>query len=627
MDKLGKLPQCTEPQQHVHADLFGPLKTTIGDKKYILSMTDAFTKYAELVVIPSKDAATVAKAIYDRWICRFGCPLQVVTDQGKEFCAQLTDELFSLLNIQHTTTTAYHPQCNSQAEVANKTIAKYLSRVVGEDTLDWEDYIGPLMFSYNTSFHRSIKNTPFFLTHGMEARQPGFNAADVRTKFEGPGSPEEMLERLQKARRIAQEENEQATLQAQQQHDRKAEPHGYVRDQLVLLEDNYFASRNAKLAPKFTGPHRILELKGESNVVLKMAQSGRKVTVHVDRLKPYHAPSVNDSEENVALPTPLAAPPVPPKQSSAVPTVPPPVPPRFSEPVAHRTRSKNPNISALENETPQDNEFAREGVQKCQQILISENDQEEQWVLVIKKPKRRQARKPAWLKKREINWAANERATGDPLIEPLPDDWIEIEWIESVPVQPPVQQQLPVVQPDQVNPPDPPDSPPSSPGSSSSNDSSNDSWTDLGSSPATETDTSANDPSYRESTTPPSEDEADLSLYQDFSEPSTPTTPPSGFVPNPVLSPEFQPPNKSLILKPAVKLAESSPPLPPHRPAPRPKPSAKHLAPACHWPAPRHAPCHTKRQTLSQTRGSRCLSNSSPCWTSPRCAPRRTLLS
>jgi hypothetical protein len=175
------------------------LKTTIGDKKYILSMTNALTKYVELVVIPPKNAATVAKAIYDGWMCRFGCPLQVVTDQGKEFCAQLTNKLFTLLDIQRTTTTAYHLQCNSQAEVANKTIAKYLSRVVGEDTLDWEDYIGPLMFSYNTSFHRSIKNTSFFLTHGMEARQPGFNAADVRTKFKGPGLPVEILERLQKA--------------------------------------------------------------------------------------------------------------------------------------------------------------------------------------------------------------------------------------------------------------------------------------------------------------------------------------------------------------------------------------------------------------------------------------------
>jgi transposase InsO family protein len=567
---LSPLPQCTEPQQRVHADLFGPLKTTIGDKKYILSMTDAFTKYVELVVIPSKDAATVAKAIYDRWICRFGCPLQVVTDQGKEFCAQLTDELFTLLNIQHTTTTAYHPQCNSQAEVANKTIAKYLSRVVGEDTLDWEDYIGPLMFSYNTSFHRSIKNTPFFLTHGMEARQPGFNAADVRTKFEGPGSPEEMLGRLQRARRLAQEENEQSTLIAQQQHDKKAEPHGYVRDQLVLLEDNYFASRNAKLAPKFTGPHRILELKGECNVVLKMAQSGRKVTVHVDRIKPYHAPIQKESESDSdqLIPDPVPAPTVPPKQSVAVP---PPVPQRFSDPVAHRTRSKNPNISALIRHTPQDNEFAGEGVQKCQPILISENEQEEQWVLVIKKPKRR-VRKPAWLKKREINWAANERATGDPLIEPLPDDWIEFEWIESVPVQPPVQQQPPVIHPDQPIPQDFHDDddddqpPPDSPSPPRTHDSRDDSWR-ASQSDTPESDSSTHDPSFREPSSP-SETDADLSLYQDFSSgASTPTTPPSGIVPNrSALSPEFLPPNKTLILKPPVKLAEQSPPLPPRKP-------------------------------------------------------------
>ncbi len=33
---LSPLPQCTEPNQRVHADLFGPLKTSEGDKKFIL---------------------------------------------------------------------------------------------------------------------------------------------------------------------------------------------------------------------------------------------------------------------------------------------------------------------------------------------------------------------------------------------------------------------------------------------------------------------------------------------------------------------------------------------------------------------------------------------------------------
>ena len=110
--------------------MFGPLKTTIGDKKYILSMTDAFTKYVELVVTPSKEAAVIAKAIFDRWICRYGCPLEIVTDQGKEFWAKLSNEL----KIRHATTSPYHRQCNSQAEVAYKTIAKYLASVVDETT-------------------------------------------------------------------------------------------------------------------------------------------------------------------------------------------------------------------------------------------------------------------------------------------------------------------------------------------------------------------------------------------------------------------------------------------------------------------------------------------------------------
>ena len=99
------------------------------------------------MVTPSKEAGVIAEGIFDHWICRFGCPLEIISDQGKELCAKLSQELFDLLKIKHCTTTAYHPQCNSLAEVATKTVAKYLASVVDESTLDWEDYIGPLMFA------------------------------------------------------------------------------------------------------------------------------------------------------------------------------------------------------------------------------------------------------------------------------------------------------------------------------------------------------------------------------------------------------------------------------------------------------------------------------------------------
>jgi hypothetical protein len=193
---LSTLPQPTEPNQRVHADLFGPLKTTDSGKKFILCMTDALTKYVKLVPLPNKEANTVADAIFSKWFCRFGMPLDLVTDQGKEFCARLSDTLFKRLGTNHLTTSPHHPQCNSQAEVANKTIAKYLASFCDDSTLDWELYLAPLMFSYNTSFHRSIKTSLFFLTFGMEPRLPSLPTPYLRRKFYGESTSDDIIRKL-----------------------------------------------------------------------------------------------------------------------------------------------------------------------------------------------------------------------------------------------------------------------------------------------------------------------------------------------------------------------------------------------------------------------------------------------
>ena len=93
----------------------------------MLVMTDAFSKYTEVVAVPNKEAQTVGQAIFKRWICRFGCPLEIISDGGKEFVNTISAELYKLLNIKHSRTTAYHPQCNSQVERFNQTVAKYLA--------------------------------------------------------------------------------------------------------------------------------------------------------------------------------------------------------------------------------------------------------------------------------------------------------------------------------------------------------------------------------------------------------------------------------------------------------------------------------------------------------------------
>ena len=72
---LQSLPICEEPNFRVHMDLFGPLRCrSASGKKYILVITDAFSKYTELSAIPDKSANTVARSFFECWICRHGVP-------------------------------------------------------------------------------------------------------------------------------------------------------------------------------------------------------------------------------------------------------------------------------------------------------------------------------------------------------------------------------------------------------------------------------------------------------------------------------------------------------------------------------------------------------------------------
>jgi hypothetical protein len=92
---------------------------------------------------------------------------------------------------------------------------------------------------------------------------------------------------------LAHQYNEDASDQAQLQFDAKTAPHKFQPDQLVLLDEQNFLDKNQKLAPKWTGPHKILRLKGDSNLEIQLRHNNRKTVVHANRLKPYFVASKN----------------------------------------------------------------------------------------------------------------------------------------------------------------------------------------------------------------------------------------------------------------------------------------------------------------------------------------------
>ena len=144
------------------------------------------------------------------------------------------------------------------------------------------------MFAYNTSFHRSIQNTPHFLTYGIQARQPAFFQEDLNRKFYGENTTDELTQRLQYARQIAEQNNEYATSKMQEQFNRKAQPHSFSPGQWVLLRDFTVLGKNAKLAPRWKGPFKIISLRGSHNLLIHLADGKRTKLVNIENVKPYH---------------------------------------------------------------------------------------------------------------------------------------------------------------------------------------------------------------------------------------------------------------------------------------------------------------------------------------------------
>ena len=172
---LQPLPDTAKPNERIHIDLFGGLKNSIKKNNFVLVMTDSFSKLAKVVAIPNKAAPTVARAFLESWIWLHGVPRVVVSDQGNEWCNEFTRVLWDLLGIEHKTTTPYMPSTNSAAETFNKTMANFLRTAIkdsSKSTLDWELYLGPLMFSYNSAVHKSTKVSPFYTTFGYDPRYP-----------------------------------------------------------------------------------------------------------------------------------------------------------------------------------------------------------------------------------------------------------------------------------------------------------------------------------------------------------------------------------------------------------------------------------------------------------------------
>ena len=85
-----------------------------------------FTKWTESYAIPNQEATTVAEKLVTEFVCRFGVPREMHSDQGSNCESKVMTEVCKLLDIEKTRTTPLHPQSDGQVERYNRTLIEML---------------------------------------------------------------------------------------------------------------------------------------------------------------------------------------------------------------------------------------------------------------------------------------------------------------------------------------------------------------------------------------------------------------------------------------------------------------------------------------------------------------------
>ena len=174
---------ATRPNETVAMDIWGPMFQSEKGNVYVLTMIDTFTRWPVATPIKDRSSATIAKAIFDHWICDKSVPMKIISDQAREFTSELMQQFAKLTGTRLLTTSGYNPTGNSSVERFHRYLGATLAITYEKVRANWDDYIPAILFSYRASINDTTGYSPFFLETGREPNLPLDNLFDL---FERP---------------------------------------------------------------------------------------------------------------------------------------------------------------------------------------------------------------------------------------------------------------------------------------------------------------------------------------------------------------------------------------------------------------------------------------------------------
>ncbi|GJZ50655.1 reverse transcriptase domain-containing protein, partial [Tanacetum coccineum] len=200
MKPSGLLQQPEIPEwkwEKVTMDFVSGLPRTPSGYDSIWVIVDRLTKSAHFLPMKKTDGIEKLAQLYLKEIvCRHGVPVSVISDRDSLFTSRFWVSLQKALGTQLDLSTAYHPETDGQSERTIQTLEDMLRACVIDFGSSWDRHLPLVEFSYNNSYHASIKAAPFEALYGRKCRSPVCWSEVGESQLTGPELVRETTEKI-----------------------------------------------------------------------------------------------------------------------------------------------------------------------------------------------------------------------------------------------------------------------------------------------------------------------------------------------------------------------------------------------------------------------------------------------
>jgi len=216
--------------------------------------------------------------------------------------------VLKIFHVKKMNTTSYHPQTNGLTERFNHTLCTMLTPYVSQNQNDWDDYLPYVLLAYRTTPHHTLKQTPFYLLYGRNARFPFDSLIDHRPLDDMEMSigtadyANQLIQKLKVARQTVGAQMHQVDQQHQADNAAIKAAMTFAVGDLVLLHDPVVKpGRTRKLMSPWRGPFQVIDC--YPNLVNykihpldkkgRLVDRARSQLVHIGRLKRFVLPTTS----------------------------------------------------------------------------------------------------------------------------------------------------------------------------------------------------------------------------------------------------------------------------------------------------------------------------------------------